>query len=110
MLGRLAYLAATYDVAVLLLSQTIVERDDDQEKLLRPIFDFRAWNESIRSRIVLFRDFIPDEGNDEDRDGPIIAHVAALTKSYQGAYAIIGDKVWFNINEVGRSRVWEMWK
>ena len=99
-LSRLAYLAATYDVAVLLLSQTIIERDEEQEKLLRPIFDFKAWNENIKIRIVLFRDFMPSEGGEDGENPPTIAHVAALVKLYYGAYASIGDRVWFEINEV----------
>lgn len=69
---KMSKLAGFKNVAVLLLSQTVTRVKSQHGAILRPALSSKGWDDSIATRIVLFRDWM---------DGPIGQNHLITTKN-----------------------------
>jgi len=58
-------LAAMKDIAVVVLNNTSTTLKGGQKAALKPALSGQAWEAAIRTRILLYRDFCPDDVQDE---------------------------------------------
>lgn len=76
----LSRLAASSNVAVVVLNKaTSGRRSGDRSAVLRSMLNAPQWNESIATRIVLYRDFWP---SDKQNSGPIDSSQSAQWRDY----------------------------
>lgn len=59
-MGALQKLAATRDVAIVILSQCATKMQAERGATLIPAVNATVWDQGISTRLVLFRDWAPD--------------------------------------------------
>ena len=79
LMSKLNRLAATRDIAVVLISQTSVKVRSEMGAVLRPAMWGRDWGEGVRNGVVVFRDFMPRGKGGENR-GKGAVRFAAVVK------------------------------
>lgn len=62
-LGALQKLAATKDIAIVLLTQCATKMQSESGATLIPAINATAWDQGIASRLVLFKDWIWQDGS-----------------------------------------------
>ena len=91
--ARLAQLAATANVAVLLLSQTGTKVRTEVGTLLRPALASKAWLEGVASRLVVFRDYGRGGEKRAVRYVGVIKHRGQLHQGLERVWPFVIDKV-----------------
>jgi len=71
----LAKIAALHDIALLITSQTITRIRTGSRALLVPAISSAAWEDGVSTRLVLFRDWVPEQGKCGKVDGAKLQHV-----------------------------------
>jgi hypothetical protein len=108
LISRLARLAATHNIAILLLNQAAMKITPDRGAVLRPAVAGKAWDAGVATRIALWRDWwIPPPaplGETENEKGEKAeeyknVRFAGITKAL-GAVGRVGKVVPFVIAEV----------
>ena len=101
LISKLGKVAVTGNVAILLLGQTITRVRSDTGALLYPSISGTAWDAGIRSRIVLFRDWLfqSKHGSSQMEQKPGV-RFARVSKTKGVAYEGVGKVAAFVIEMV----------
>jgi len=94
--GALQKLAATQDLAVVILTQCATKMQAEHGATLIPAVNATAWDQGISTRLVLFRDWAPDGAE------PRAPHfVGVQKKNGKGHSGSLDDVTAFSINAGG---------
>ena len=97
-ISSLQKLAATRDVAVVLLTQCATRMQTERGATLTPAINAMVWDQGITTRLVLFRDWLY---KDKAVSGVYFAGIQKLNgKAHQGG---LGEIFAFDIQKVGQS-------
>jgi len=93
--GGLQKLAATRDVAIVVLTQCATKMQAERGATLIPAVNATAWDQGISTRLVLFRDWPPDEA-----ESRAVYFVGVQKKSGKGSSGTVDDITAFSIEQV----------
>ena len=101
-ISKIVRLAATGNIAVLLISQTTTRIRTESDTILHPAISGTAWDTGVHTRLVLFRDWLL-ERNSRSSQGQYIpkARFAGVIKVAGIAYDTISKAIPFTIKQVG---------
>jgi hypothetical protein len=94
--GALQKLAATQDLAIVVLTQCATKMQAERGATLIPAVNATAWDQGISTRLVLFRDWAPDRA--ESRAPHFVGVQKKNGKGHSGS---LDDVTAFSINSVG---------
>ena len=99
---KLGKLAATRNIAVLLMSQTTTRIRSDTGAVLNPAILGTAWDSGISTRIVLYRDWIFQVTENSRNQGAYVPGVrfAGVMKAKGVSYEGVGKVITFKIEKV----------
>lgn len=101
-ISKVGKLAATSNIAILLISQTTTRIRAESDTVLHPAISGNAWDNGINARLVLFRDWLLkwDEGSSQ---GVYVrkARFAGIAKAAGVTHDGLNKVVPFIINLVG---------
>lgn len=94
-------LATSRNVAIVILSQCATKMQSEGGATLIPAINAGAWDEGITNRVVLYRDFVSQQG------ATVALHFAAIEKRDGKAVSsgLFGDSATFDIAPVSPSSV-----
>jgi len=90
--GGLQKLAATRDVAVVVLTQCATKMQAERGATLIPAINAGIWEQGISTRLVLFHDWVEDS-RDSDKNGPSRLHFVGVQKLHGKASSGLVDHV-----------------
>lgn len=93
--GALQKLAATQDLAVVILTQCATKMQAEHGATLIPAVNATAWDQGISTRLVLFRDWAPDGAE------PRAPHFVGVQKKNGKGHSSLDDVIAFSINAGG---------
>lgn len=94
--GALGKLAATQDLAIVVLTQCATKMQGERGATLIPAVNATAWDQGISTRLVLFRDWAPDGA--ESRAPHFVGVQKKNGKGHSGS---LDDVTAFSIKPVG---------
>lgn len=100
-INKVGKLAATRNIAILLVSQTTTRISADTGAVLHPAMASTAWDAAISTRIVLFRDWVFQTAEGPSK-GEVIPGVRfmGVVKAGGISYGGLGKVTSFTIEEV----------
>ena len=101
-ISKIVKLAATSNIAVLLISQTTTRIRTESDTILHPAISGTAWDTGVHTRLVLFRDWLL-ERNTRSSQGQYIskARFAGVIKAAGITYDTTSRAIPFTIKQVG---------
>ena len=101
--SKIGKLAATSNIAVLLISQSTTRVRAQSDTVLHPAISGTAWDNGINARLALFRNWLlkPNEGSRQGNYVPK-ARFVGIIKAAGITYDGLGRVVPFTIKQVGR--------
>jgi hypothetical protein len=106
-LSKLARLAATNDIAILLISQTTIKVKTEFGTILRPAIHTKTWTDNINNRLVVFRDFLRSQHESSNQPNTGTRFVG-ITKLNGNTYSQLSTVVPFLITKVCNHNNMEM--
>lgn len=100
-INKVGKLAATRNIAILLVSQTTTRIRAETGAVLHPAMASTAWDAGISTRIVLFRDWVSQSTEGSSKGGLIPGvRFAGIVKAGGISYEGLGKVTSFRIEEV----------
>ena len=99
--GGLQKLAATRDVAIVVLTQCATKMQAERGATLIPAINAGIWEQGISTRLVLFRDWVEDSGDSDNKHGPSRLHFVGVQKlNGKGSSGLVDNVCAFGIQPV----------
>ena len=104
-ISKIGKLAATNNIAILLISQTTTRVRAESDTVLHPAISGTLWDSGINTRLVLFRDWLLKRGGGSNQGRYIAkARFAGIVKAAGITYEGISKAVPFAIKQVRKDR------
>jgi hypothetical protein len=94
-IGGLQKLAATRDLAIVILTQCATKMQAERGAALVPAINASVWEQGISTRLVLFRDWVQD-----DAESTALHFVGIQKLNGKGSSALVDGACAFKITEV----------
>lgn len=104
-ISKIGRLAATRNIAILLTSQMTAKIRPETGAVMHPAISGTAWDTGISTRIVVFRDWIFQDGAGSQGELVPGVRLAGITKAKGVSYEGVGKVVMFTIEQNGLREV-----